>query len=136
MDVVTFGQYMQPTKRHLLVKEYVTPGKFNWWAEQAKALCFLYVVSGLKTSLNKEETFRTTSTNVLQGRRILLQERGSEATAEGRGAQGVASLKMALSRKAKSVWLSRHCYSFSLRILNLVEQLCLSVECCIEDSSS
>lgn len=28
VDVVTFGQYMQPTKRHLLVKEYVTPEKF------------------------------------------------------------------------------------------------------------
>ncbi|KAK6036011.1 putative lipoyl synthase [Cooperia oncophora] len=27
VDVVTFGQYMQPTKRHLLVKEWVTPQK-------------------------------------------------------------------------------------------------------------
>ena len=28
VDVVTFGQYMQPTKRHLLVKEWVTPEKW------------------------------------------------------------------------------------------------------------
>ena len=27
VDVITFGQYMQPTKRHLLVKEWVTPQK-------------------------------------------------------------------------------------------------------------
>ncbi|ULU01491.1 hypothetical protein L5515_004510 [Caenorhabditis briggsae] len=46
VDVVTFGQYMQPTKRHLLVKEWVTPEKFDEWAEYSKKLGFLYVASG------------------------------------------------------------------------------------------
>lgn len=46
VDVVTFGQYMQPTKRHLLVKEWVTPEKFDEWGRYAKSLGFLYVASG------------------------------------------------------------------------------------------
>lgn len=29
MDVVTLGQYMQPTKRHMAVAEYVTPEAFK-----------------------------------------------------------------------------------------------------------
>jgi lipoyl synthase len=30
-DVVTFGQYLRPTKRHMPVKEYVTPERFKAW---------------------------------------------------------------------------------------------------------
>ncbi|RCN38291.1 lipoyl synthase [Ancylostoma caninum] len=46
VDVVTFGQYMQPTKRHLLVKEWVTPQKFDEWGDIARDMGFLYVASG------------------------------------------------------------------------------------------
>ncbi|KAK6052177.1 hypothetical protein COOONC_10319, partial [Cooperia oncophora] len=46
VDVVTFGQYMQPTKRHLLVKEWVTPQKFDEWGRIAREMGFLYVASG------------------------------------------------------------------------------------------
>ena len=28
VDVVTFGQYLQPTKKHLRVQEYIRPEKF------------------------------------------------------------------------------------------------------------
>jgi lipoic acid synthetase len=45
-DVVTFGQYLQPQKRHLPVEEFVTPDKFNWWQAEAEAMGFLYVASG------------------------------------------------------------------------------------------
>jgi len=31
VDVVTFGQYLRPTKRHIPVKEYVTPERFEQW---------------------------------------------------------------------------------------------------------
>lgn len=31
MDILTFGQYLQPTPLHLDVKEYVTPEKFEYW---------------------------------------------------------------------------------------------------------
>jgi lipoic acid synthetase len=46
VDVVTFGQYLQPTKRHLPVKHYVTPEEFDEWQEKAEALGFKYVASG------------------------------------------------------------------------------------------
>ena len=31
VDIVTFGQYLQPTPRHLPVQEFVTPEKFEFW---------------------------------------------------------------------------------------------------------
>jgi len=46
VDVVTFGQYLQPTKRHLPVKHYVTPEEFEEWQVKAEALGFKYVASG------------------------------------------------------------------------------------------
>jgi lipoic acid synthetase len=45
-DVVTFGQYLQPTKRHLKVEEYVTPEKFKEWQTIAEGMGYLYVASG------------------------------------------------------------------------------------------
>ena len=45
-DVVTFGQYLQPTPKHLKVIEYITPEKFNEWQKIAEDLGFLYVASG------------------------------------------------------------------------------------------
>ncbi|KAJ3276780.1 hypothetical protein HDV01_002834 [Terramyces sp. JEL0728] len=46
VDVVTFGQYMRPTKKHMKVEAYITPEKFDYWAETAKELGFKYVASG------------------------------------------------------------------------------------------
>lgn len=45
-DVVTFGQYLQPTKLKLKVEEFVTPEKFDQWREEAETMGFLYVASG------------------------------------------------------------------------------------------
>ncbi|AGH94918.1 hypothetical protein A11Q_698 [Pseudobdellovibrio exovorus JSS] len=45
-DVVTFGQYLQPTVKHLKVMEYVTPEKFAEWQKLAESMGFLYVASG------------------------------------------------------------------------------------------
>lgn len=45
-DVVTFGQYLQPTTRHLKVIEFITPEKFAQWQSIAECLGFLYVASG------------------------------------------------------------------------------------------
>jgi lipoyl synthase len=46
VDVVTFGQYLQPTRRHLPVQEYVPPEKFAAWQTDAEAMGFKYVASG------------------------------------------------------------------------------------------
>ena len=45
-DVITFGQYLQPTKLKLKVEEFVTPEKFEYWKKTAEDLGFLYVASG------------------------------------------------------------------------------------------
>lgn len=46
VDVVTFGQYLQPTRRHLRVQEYVTPEKFEEWQRVGEDMDFKYVASG------------------------------------------------------------------------------------------
>lgn len=45
-DVVTFGQYLQPQKRHLPVEEFVHPDKFKMWQAEAESMGYLYVASG------------------------------------------------------------------------------------------
>ena len=46
VDVVTFGQYMRPTKRHMKVDRYVDPAEFERWKQVAEDMGFLYVASG------------------------------------------------------------------------------------------
>ena len=46
VDVVTFGQYMRPTKRHMKVDRYVEPAEFDRWKQVAEDMGFLYVASG------------------------------------------------------------------------------------------
>lgn len=46
VDVVTFGQYMRPTKRHMKVDRYVDPAEFDEWRDIAMDMGFLYVASG------------------------------------------------------------------------------------------
>ncbi len=45
-DVVTFGQYLQPTGRHLKVIRYLEPAEFTDWQRIAESMGFLYVASG------------------------------------------------------------------------------------------
>ena len=46
VDVVTFGQYLRPTIKHLPVKEHVTPARFAALEQRALKKGFLYVASG------------------------------------------------------------------------------------------
>ncbi|KAH8703764.1 Lipoic acid synthetase-like protein [Talaromyces proteolyticus] len=68
VDVVTFGQYMRPTKRHMAVHEYVTPDKFELWKQRALDMGFLYCASGplVRSSYKAGEAFIE---NVLKKRR-------------------------------------------------------------------
>ncbi len=45
VDVVTIGQYLQPTKKHLMVKEYITPEQFEVYRKKGLDLGFRYVES-------------------------------------------------------------------------------------------
>jgi lipoic acid synthetase len=59
VDVVTFGQYMRPTKRHMPVHEYVTPDVFEMWRQRALDTGFLYCASGplVRSSYKAGEAF-------------------------------------------------------------------------------
>ncbi|MCR9244861.1 MAG: lipoyl synthase [bacterium] len=46
VDVVTFGQYLRPTLKHLPVKEHITPARFKALERRAQRKGFLYVASG------------------------------------------------------------------------------------------
>jgi lipoic acid synthetase len=45
-DILTLGQYLQPTKMHLPVEEFITPEKFERYKEEGLKLGFKYVESG------------------------------------------------------------------------------------------
>jgi lipoic acid synthetase len=61
VDIITFGQYLRPTKKHLEVVEFVTPEKFAWFAAEAKPMGFHQVVSGplVRSSYHAEQAFST-----------------------------------------------------------------------------
>lgn len=46
VDIVTIGQYLQPTKRHISVKRYYTPEEFNRFKEIGKEIGIRYIFSG------------------------------------------------------------------------------------------
>jgi lipoic acid synthetase len=46
VDVVTLGQYLRPTLKHLPVKEHVPPARFAAWEKRALRKGFLYVAAG------------------------------------------------------------------------------------------
>ncbi|XP_058224271.1 lipoyl synthase, chloroplastic isoform X1 [Rhododendron vialii] len=59
VDILTLGQYLQPTPLHLTVKEYVTPEKFASWKEYGESIGFRYVASGplVRSSYRAGELF-------------------------------------------------------------------------------
>ncbi|KAI9219675.1 Lip-syn 1 [Blastocladiella britannica] len=65
VDVVTLGQYMRPTKKHMKVSEYVTPEKFQHWERVANELGFVYVASGplVRSSYKAAEFYITRHLN-------------------------------------------------------------------------
>ncbi len=56
-DILTLGQYLQPTLKHLPVVEYVTPEKFDELGERARAMGFVHVASGpmVRSSYHADE---------------------------------------------------------------------------------
>ena len=78
-DVVTFGQYLRPTKRHMPVREFVTPERFAEWQAEAEGMGFKYVASGplVRSSYKAAEFF-------LRG---MLQERQAAQAAQAAAPQ-------------------------------------------------
>lgn len=46
VDIVTFGQYLQPSKRHLNVEKFYTPDEFEELKRMAEKMKFRFVASG------------------------------------------------------------------------------------------
>lgn len=44
-DILTIGQYLQPSQKHLGVQEFITPEQFDAWREYGESIGFLQVVS-------------------------------------------------------------------------------------------
>ncbi len=56
-DVLTLGQYLQPTLKHLPVVEYVSPARFADYGQRARAMGFVHVASGpmVRSSYHADE---------------------------------------------------------------------------------
>ncbi|PKA66005.1 Lipoyl synthase, chloroplastic [Apostasia shenzhenica] len=69
VDILTLGQYLQPTPLHLTVKEYVTPEKFAFWKDYGESIGFIYVASGplVRSSYRAGELFVQ---NLVRGKRM------------------------------------------------------------------
>lgn len=46
VDILTIGQYLQPTAHHLPVQRYVSPESFSFFKEQGEKMGFMHVASG------------------------------------------------------------------------------------------
>lgn len=46
VDILTLGQYLQPTPKHLPVHEFITPERFDKYGQLGKEMGFRYVESG------------------------------------------------------------------------------------------
>ena len=56
-DILTLGQYLQPSLCHLPVAEYLTPGQFDEYGAKAREMGFLHVASGpmVRSSYHADE---------------------------------------------------------------------------------
>ncbi|MDB2384645.1 lipoyl synthase [Endozoicomonas sp.] len=60
VDVITFGQYLQPTRNHLPIDRYVTPDEFEKYRQWGLDKGFLEVVSGafVRSSYRAEQVLQ------------------------------------------------------------------------------
>jgi lipoate synthase len=97
VDVVTFGQYMRPTKKHMKVHRYVEPVEFERWKKVAEDMGFLYVASGPLVRSSYKVSGRdepaSYGTNCITGWRTFHREcttrQGSKGTSSGLRARSV-----------------------------------------------
>ena len=56
-DMLTLGQYLQPSLCHLPVVNYVTPSKFEEYGAKARDMGFMHVASGpmVRSSYHADE---------------------------------------------------------------------------------
>lgn len=59
-DILTIGQYLQPSPKHLAVQSFITPEQFDRWRQVGEEMGFLQVVSSplTRSSYHAEEVRR------------------------------------------------------------------------------
>mmetsp|Transcript_23446 Transcript_23446/g.37718 ORF Transcript_23446/g.37718 Transcript_23446/m.37718 type:complete len:387 (+) Transcript_23446:79-1239(+) len=95
VEIVTFGQYLQPTKRHMKVTRYVTPAEFDQWKVEGEALG-LHVQSGpmVRSSYKAGEFFKERLAKQATKRGESINATGGVRPAE------VSAIQMGLSQGA------------------------------------
>jgi lipoic acid synthetase len=82
-DLLTLGQYLQPSRDHLAVVEFIAPEQFAEYASTARTLGFRYVFSGpLVRSSYQAEAFSAGLTHSLS--RVAEPDNGGQSDEDGR----------------------------------------------------
>ena len=78
VDVVTIGQYLQPSAKHAEIDRWVHPDEFRWFREQGEALGFGSVFSGplVRSSYRADEQRHAAETGTRR-RRVLERKRAA-----------------------------------------------------------
>ncbi|HEY9730145.1 MAG TPA: lipoyl synthase [Chroococcales cyanobacterium] len=68
-DILTIGQYLQPSQKHLGVVNFITPAQFDAWKELGESLGFLQVVSSplTRSSYHAEQVRELMARNPKEG---------------------------------------------------------------------
>ncbi|OQY19563.1 MAG: lipoyl synthase [Anaerolineaceae bacterium 4572_32.1] len=63
VDILTIGQYLQPTRQHVPIARYYTPDEFEMFSERGREMGFRWVESGplVRSSYNAEAQARALS---------------------------------------------------------------------------
>ncbi len=80
VDILTLGQYLQPSKKHLNVERFVTPAEFDAWEALALEMGFLYCASGplVRSSYKAGEYFLKNRIEQERNEKELSEKRSSE----------------------------------------------------------
>jgi len=89
VDVLTIGQYLQPSKKHVDIDRWVTPEEFNRWKDYALEIGFGVCESGpmIRSSYHAEE--QSAKYDVRARRRKMLAELEAGKAAETEALAGV-----------------------------------------------
>jgi lipoic acid synthetase len=66
VDILTLGQYLQPTQHHLAVERYVSPKEFNIYRKKGLEKGFLEVVAGpmVRSSYRAEQVLQKNNVGI------------------------------------------------------------------------
>jgi lipoic acid synthetase len=59
VEIMTIGQYLRPSEKHLKVDSYIPPETFKWYKEEGEKMGYLYVAAGpfIRSSYRAGELF-------------------------------------------------------------------------------